>query len=149
MRSAAALDFAETRGWNLSPSYIALGALVAGGRHAITRSRWVYRPSGWQCAAEYSLLSGDRRAAAIALHIRHWLEVEAGWCAAIKFGLVVELPNYPAWHSPSDCRLVLLIGPSGFRMRAPDLKTDALRSLATDQTSGYWWKRILRVTSGS
>jgi len=56
-------------------------------------------------------VAGDRRGAAIALHVRDWLEVEAGWRAAVKFGLVVEVPDYPAWHSSSDCRLLLLIWP--------------------------------------
>ncbi len=121
LRSAAALDFAERRGWSLSPSYLSLGALMKGARHTVSRSRWVWRPREWDVTAEYSF-HREFHAVAIALHLRDWPAVEPRWRAAAKFGLTLEVSDYPAWHSPADCHLVLMIGPIGRRKRrAPDL----------------------------
>lgn len=108
-----ALDFVEPRGWTISERRFGVQCLARGGVHDGKDMSALLRH---EILDHAYCFKRDRYAAAIAAHLyegafaEHRARCEA---LAARYGLALEIPDYPSWYYPGATRFVLYIGPVG------------------------------------
>jgi hypothetical protein len=112
-----ALDFIEPRGWVLAQRGFDLKTL-ASGKYYTTGGGCDRIPGSYHTELDHAYLFRvvNGRAAAVGANLYGWESedvVKRCHALAERYGLTLEVPDYPSWYYPERAKLVVYIGPAG------------------------------------